>query len=354
MSPKSKFWGFSTLAVGLITIFLFLFNVWGVWDKTGCLIKPDLIAENAQLKTENERLTGKIDGLKKQNKSLKTLLDAYEHNYIALKDAAGNCNKIPSMLSVDLPGELTKERFEIRHLYHQMLSEKNSWDKYRQDEYKTILENTVEPVVVEIQGLKLEFKENMEYFSELESALKLHKRLIRDVRLFHDEIKFQKKQLYAQQPYELFDLKFKLAPFTRESALVDALQQAMSALSAGIYQQEAVAVLDRIGDEFTKPIQQLYEQQLETTEIPVLNKYNYNFYTLFGKKLMDYSVTLAEQSAIPLDSSAFGELDFFNRQISESLYDLYQVGQNEAIDPNYLDVDELEQILYTGLIREHS
>ena len=346
MSPKSKFWGFSTLAVALITIFLFLFNIWGVRDKSWCLIKPDLIAQNAQIKTENERLIGKVDGLKKQNKRLKTLLDAYEHNCIALKDAAGNCNKMPSILSVDLPGELTKERFEIRHLYRQMLGEKNSWDKYQQDKYKTILESTVEPVVVEIQGLKLEFEENMEYFSELESALKLHKRLIRDIRLFHDEIKFQKKQLYAQQPYELYDLKFKLAPFTLESALVDALQQAMSALSAGIYEQEAVAVLDRIGDEFTKPIQQLYEHQLETTEVPVLSKYNYNFYTLFGKKLMDYSVTLAEQSAIPLDSSAFGELDFFNRRISESLYDLYQVGQDEAINPINLDVNELERILH--------
>ena len=181
----------------------------------------------------------------------------------------------------------------------------------------------------------------------MEDALKLHKRLIRDIRLFHDEIKFQKRQLYAQQPYELYDLKFKLAPFTLESALVDALQQAMSALSAGIYEQEAVAVLDRIGDEFTKPIQQLYEHQLETTEVPVLSKYNYNFYTLFGKKLMDYSVTLAEQSAIPLDSSAFGNLDFFNRRISESLYDLYQVGQDEAINPMYLDVNELERILHS-------
>jgi hypothetical protein len=72
------------------------------------------------------------------------------------------------------------------------------------------------------------------------------------------------------------------------------LQQAMSALSAGIYQQEAVEVLDRIGDEFTKPIQQLYEQQQDTTASPVPTKYNYNFYTVFGKKLLDYSDTLAQ------------------------------------------------------------
>jgi hypothetical protein len=61
--------------------------------------------------------------------------------------------------------------------------------------------------------------------------------------------------------------------------------------------------------------------------------------------VLDYSDSLAEQSAIPLDSAAFGELDIFNRRISESLYDLYQIGQDEAIDPNHLDVDELEKIL---------
>jgi uncharacterized protein YjaG (DUF416 family) len=272
-------------------------------------------------------------------------LDAYENNFIALKDAAGNCNQIQSMLPIDLPAELGHERFEIRQIYRQMLGEKKRWDQYQQEQYKNILERTVEPVVVEIQDLNLANEENLEYFQELESALKLHRRLIRDVRLFHDEIQFQKKQRHAQQPYELYDLKFKLGPFTRESALVDALQQAMSALSAGIYQQEAVSVLDRIGEEFTKPIQQLYDQQLDTTESPVPTQYNYNFYTVFGKKLIDYSDTLAVQSSITLGPSALGELDFFNRQLSESLYDLYQVGQDEAINPAHLDLDELEQVL---------
>jgi hypothetical protein len=32
--------------------------------------------------------------------------------------------------------------------------------------------------------------------------------------------------------------------------------------------------------------------------------------------------------------------------MSEDLYDLYLAGQDNAIDPDYLDVDELEQILY--------
>jgi hypothetical protein len=164
-----------------------------------------------------------------------------------------------------------------------------------------------------------------------------------------NEIQYQKKQLHDQQEYELYDLKFKLGPFARVSALVDALQQAMSVLSAGIYQQEAVEVLDRIGDEFTKPIQQLYEQQQDTTETPspVPTKYNYNFYAVFGKKLMDYSDSLAAQSSITLGSSAFGELDFFNRRLSDSLYDLYLVGQDEAINPTDLDLEELEQVLHS-------
>jgi hypothetical protein len=347
MSQKPKFWGILACIAALIAIFMFLFNVKETKDKAWQLIKPNLIEENADLKNENERLMSKIAGLKKQNMSLKKYLDAYENNFIELKNAARNCNRIQSMLPIDLPEELTKERFEIRQIYRQMLSEKKRWDQYQQEQYKNILESTVEPVVVESQGLNLENEENMEYFLELESALKLHKRLIRDVRLFHDEIQFQKKQLRAQQLYELYDLKFKLGPFARESALVDALQQAMSALSAGIYQQEAVEVLARIGDEFTKPIQQLYEQQLATTESPVPNKYYYNLYAVFGKKLMDYSDTLAQQSSITLGPSAFGELDFFNRRLSESLYDLYQVGQEEAINPTHLDLDELEQVLHS-------
>jgi hypothetical protein len=346
MSQKSKFWGLSALIAALIAFFLFLFNVGGTKNKAWHLIKPDLLQENAKLINANEQLMSQIESLKKQKKSLKKYLDAYENNFIALKKAAANCNQIQSMASIDLPPDITKEPFEIRHIYRQMLGEKQRWDQYQQEKYKSILEGTVEPVVVDSQGLNLDNEENRGYFLELEDALKLHRRLIRDIRVFHDEIKFQQEQLRAQQPYELYDLKFRLAPFTRESALVDALQQAMSALSAGIYEQEALAVLDRIGDEFTKPIQQLYEQQLDTPEASVSVSYNYNFYTLFNKKLMDYSDSLAEQSAIPLGPAAFGELDFFRRRMSETLYDLYQVGQDEAIDPRYLDVDELEQILY--------
>ena len=347
MSRKSKFLGITAGAALLIVIFMFLFNVKGSKDKLWQLFKPELIEENAELKNENERLMREVADLTQQNLSLSKYLDAYEKNFIALKDASGKLNQYKSLLAIDLPDALTKERFEVRQHYLQMRSEKKRWDQYQQEQYKDILQSTVEPEVIGSQGLNLIDEENIDYFLEMESALKLHRRLIRDVRLFHDEIQYQKKQLHAQQPYELYDLKFKLGPFTRESALVDAMQQAMSALSAGIYEQEAVEVLDRIGDEFTKPIQQLYEQQLETAEFPAPLKYNYNFYTVFGKKLMDYSDTLARQSAITLGPSAFGELDFFNRQMSESLYDLYQVGQDEDINPTHLDLDELEQVLHS-------
>ena len=311
-------------------------------------IQPELFLENAKLKKARAGLTRQIEDLKKQNQRLKTLLAAYEHNFIALNDGAGSGNQIQSLPPIDLPAPIAQERFEIRQLYRQIHLEKHRWDHYQQEQYQNILEGTLEPVVIASQDLELECEENREYFLEMERALKLHKRLIRDVRLFHDEINFQKTQLNAQQPYELYDLKFKLAPFARESALVDALQQAMSALSAGIYEQEAMEVLDRVGDEFTNPIERLYEQQRDTVEPTVAKDYNYNYYTLFGQKLMDYADSLAQQSDIPLGSSAFGELDYFNRRLSESLYDLYLAGLEEAVDSNYLDMDELEQILPHG------
>ena len=347
MLQSRKFWVVLVWAATLLTIFICLFSINGTREKALQLIKPDLIEENGHLKNENAYLKSELDGLNKLNRSLRKYLDLYEINFIELKDAVKDCYPIKSMFPDDFPEELISERFEIRQLFLELLSEKKRWDQYQQAQFEGILEKTLEPVVIESQSLKLENKENMQYFLELESALKLHKRLIRDVRLFHDEIQYQKQQLHTQQEYELYDLKFKLDPFARESALVDALQQAMSALSAGIYQQEAVEVLDRIGDEFTKPIQQLYEQQQDTTASPVPTKYNYNFYTVFGKKLLDYSDTLAQQSSITLGPSAFGELDFFNRRLSDSLYDLYQAGQYEAINPSHLELDGLEQVLYS-------
>ena len=348
MSQRLKFLAIFACMAGLTAIVMFYSNMDGTRENASQLIDPGLIEKNASLTNENERLRKKLANLHEQNMSLKKYLAAYETNFIALKDAAGNCCQIESILPADLPEGLTQEPFDIRQIYREMLNEKKRWDQYQQEQYETVLETTVEPHVIEAESLVLENNDNRGYFLELEGALRLHKRLIRDVRLFHDEIQYQKKQLLEQEPYQLYDLKFKLSPFARESALVDALQQAMSALSTGIYRQEAVAVLDRIGEAFTKPIHRLYEQQQNVAESPDPAKYNYNLYTVYGKKLMDYSDTLTQQSSITLGPSAFGELDFFNRRLFDSLYDLYQVGQDEAIDPSHLDIDELEQVLHSS------
>ena len=347
MSQLPKSWGIIACMVGLVAIFMFIFNVDETGIKAWRFIRPDLIAENASLTHENARLRGKIASLHEQNTSLTKYLEISENNFIALKDTAGNCCQTDAMLLADFPEGLAGERFEIRRIYHEMLNEKKRWDQYQQEQYENVLESRVEPLVSETRSLSLENEENREYLLELEGDLKLHKRLIRDVRLFHDEIQYQKKQLQERQPYQLYDLKFRLGPFAREAALTDALQQAMSALSAGVYQREAAEVLDRIGEAFTKPIQQICEQQQDAAESPVPTKYNYNLYAVYGKKLMDYSDTLVGQSAITLGPSAFGELDFFNRRLFDSLYDLYQVGQDEAIDPSHLDIDELEQVLHS-------
>jgi len=345
MTRSHKLWGVLVCIAILSAVFIFLLDINGTRQKAWQLIKPDLLEKNANLKNDNDYLKREIDSLNKLNRSLRKYLDVYEVNFIELKDAVRDCYPIESMFPNDFPEALTSERFEIRQLYRELLSEKKRWDQYQQAQYEGILEKTLEPVVIDSQGLKLENKEHMQYFLQLEAVLKLHRRLIRDVRLFHDEIQYQKKQRSAQQEYKLYDIKFKLAPFALESALTDALQQAMSALSAGIYQQEAVEVIDRIGEEFTKPIRQLYEQLQDSPESPIRTNYNYNLYTLYGKKLMDYSDTLSRQSSIMLAPSAFGELDFFNRRMAESLYDLYQVGQYENIDPENLDLEELERVI---------
>lgn len=343
-----KFWGKLAFLAALIAVIIFLLNLNETREEGWRLIKSDLIKENAELNHENELLKHQIAGLKNQNLSLKKYLDAYENNFIAIKDAAGNCDQTGSRLGADLPEGLTQESFEIRQIYRKMLNEKRRWNQYQQAQYKNVLESTVEPHEIEAQRLSFENEANRDYFLELENALNLHKRLIRDVRLFHDEIQYQKKQLQAQRPYQLYDIKFKLAPFARESALVDALQQAMSAMSSGIYQSQAEEVLDRIGEALTEPIQQLSEQQLDATQSPVHTQYNFNLYAVYGKKLMDYSDTLTRQSSITLGPLAFGELDFFNRRLYDQLYDLYRVGQDEAIDPSRLDLNELEQVLYSS------
>ena len=343
LSPKSGcIYAFITI---LIAAFAVLLDIDGTIDQIGQLFKPEMVRENSSLKAENEKLKNELTKLEKQNASLRNDLDEYEKNESELKAAAADCNRIESMVAPDLPAGLKQERFEIRRLYRKLIGEKKRWDQYLQQKYAGILEDPIEPRVVDSQSLNLENDENLDHFVRLEKSLALHRRLIRDVRLFHDELQYQKEQRNARQEYELYDLKFDLPPFARESALTDAMQQAMSALSVGIYQEETVDVLNRIREEFTKPIQQLYAQLNATNESGVTARYNYDLYTVYGKKLMEYSDSLARQSAITLAPSAFGELDYFNRLMFESLYDLYEVGQYERIDPKDLDLEELERVI---------
>jgi hypothetical protein len=345
MSHSPKFWRIVTFSTGIVTGFIFLLYAGGAIDGIWRFFKPELFRENLNLTDENERLKQKITGLERQNSRLTSYLDIYEQDLADLRAAAENCIQIKSMLPADLPTELTTERFEIRQLYRELSAEKQRWDRYQQAKYEGILEDTIEPRLVDSQSLNLENEDNRDYFAGLEKGLALHRTLIRDVRLFHDEIQFQKEQRNSRQDYELFDLKFQLPPFARESALADALQQAMSALSAGIYQEEAVEVLERVGAELTRPIRHLNEHVYTDTGSSDTTLYNYDLYTVYGKKLMQYSDSLSQQSAIVLAPSAFGELDFFNRQLFNSLYDLYEIGQEATIDPEKLDLDELERVI---------
>ena len=169
-----KFCGKLAFLAALITILLFLLSLDEKRGKAWQLISSDLNTEIAELKHENELLKRNIDDLKIQNLSLKKHLDAYEDNFIALKDAAGNCYQIDSKLAADLPEGLTQEHFEIRQIYRKMLNEKRRWDQYQQAQYKSILEKTVEPHVIEVQALSLENEDNREYF--LESARRFRRR----------------------------------------------------------------------------------------------------------------------------------------------------------------------------------
>lgn len=345
MSLSPKTWCIFAFITILIATFAVLLNIDGTIDQIGRLFKPEMVRENSSLKAKIKKLKHEHTQLEKQNESLRNDPDEYEKNLSELKAAAADCNRTESMVALDLPAGLKQERFKVRRLYRKLIAEKKRWDQYLQQKYAGILEDTIEPRVIDSQSLNLENDENLDHFVGLEKSLALHRRLIRDVRLFHDEIQYQKKQRNARQEYELYDLKFDLPPFARESALTDAMQQAMSALSVGIYQEEPVEVLNRISEEFTKPIQQLYAQLNATNESGVTARYKYDLYTVYGKKLMEYSDSLARQSAITLAPSAFGELDYFNRRMFESLYDLYEVGQYERIDPRDLDLEELERVI---------
>lgn len=102
-------------------------------------------------------------------------------------------------------------------------------------------------------------------------------------------------------------------------------------------------MIERLCDEFLKPVRKLYDQHLYADQPSAQINYNYKIYVLFAKKLMNHSGTLLRQSSINLVSSSLGELDYINRLLSKSFDDLYQFGQNEPIAPAYLDLEELER-----------
>jgi hypothetical protein len=306
-------------------------------------IRSDLLTANDKLRSRNEKLIQEMAALEKQNQDLKQALVDQTIQFSMLNEASKRAWIPGTIPEGESGGPLDEASFLNRQIYQALLAEKKRWDASQQLQYRDILESTLEPAIVDSRYLNFENDENRERFLEIEKALNLHKRLIRDIRLFHDEVQFRQKQLPSDPSYALYDLKFNLEPFARESAIADALQQAMSAIGAGIYSREAAQVLDRLGEAFVKPIQELSQWLEDPTDASGPSPYNYNFYIVFGKKLMNYADTLAGQSMLPLAPPALGELDFFSRRIAQSLVQLQEAGGEGSIDPALLDVEALEQ-----------
>ena len=306
-------------------------------------ICSDLLNANAELKTENEKLADEIEGLLKQNQRLKKSLVSRTIQFSMLSDLVREPRQSSPNDSQGFLQVLNNESFLNQQIYRALLAEKKRWDAYHQTQYQNILENTIEPAVVDSQYLIFEDEKNRQVFLEIENTLNLYKRLIRDVRLFHDEVQYRQQRIQEDPSYELYDLKFNLEPFARESAITDALQQAMSAMGAGIYPQDAAQVLDRLGTEIIIPIQELSEWLEDPKDSSAPQPYNYNFYIVFGKKLIGYADTLARQSMVPLAPSALGELDFFSRRINQSLLQLYEAGVQGNLESTLLDMEVFEE-----------
>jgi len=335
------FWSlFILIAVGIV---MHSARKGGLVEMIRFYICSDLLTVNADLKTENEKLTEEIEGLLKQNQRLKKDLVSRTIQFSMLSEISREPRQTSINHSQNFMQDLGNESFLNQQIYRALLAEKKRWDEYHQAQYQNILESTLEPAVVDSQYLIFEEEKNRETFLEIENTLNLYKRLIRDVRLFHDEAQYRQQQIQEDPSYELYDLKFNLEPFARESAIADAMQQAMSAMGAGLYPQDAAQVLDRLGMEIIKPIQELSEWLEDPKDSTAPEPYNYNFYIVFGKKLINYADTLARQSLVPLAPSALGELDFFSRRMSQSLVRLYEAGGQGILDSTLLDVQALEE-----------
>lgn len=334
------FW--SLLGLFVLAVVMYSTGKGGLVETVGSYIRSDLLTANTGLKIENEKLAEEMEGLQKQNRRLKKDLVGRAIEPPMLNEAAGEPRQSGITPSQDLLESLDNESLLNQQIYRALLVEKNRWDEYHQAQYRDILESTLEPAVVDSQYLIFEDERNREHFLEIENTLNLYKRLIRDIRLFHDEVRYRQQQIPEDPSYELYDLKFNLEPFARESAISDAMQQAMSAMGAGVYPQEASQVLDRLGEAFIEPIQELSDWLEDPTESSGPGPYNYNFYVVFGIKLINYAEMLARQSLIPLAPSARGELDFFSRRMTQSLVQLYEASDQGSIDATHLDMQALE------------
>jgi hypothetical protein len=338
---KVAFWFIFSLLV--LAVVIYFVGKGDLLEKVRSHIRSDLVTANAKLVAENEKYKDKIDLLQKQIHLLEKALVSRTIQFSSLDDATLDTRESKINYSMDPLENLDQESFLNQQIYRALRAERKRWDVYQQTQYQDILESTLEPAVVDSQYLNFEDQDSREAFLEIENALNLHKRLIRDIRLFHDEVQYRQKRLDEDPFYQLYDLKFNLEPFARESAIADALQQVMSAMGAGIYPQESAQVLDRLGQAFIQPIQDLSEWLEDPAETVKPRLYNYNFYIVFGKKLMNYADTLARQSFIPLAPSAIGELDFFSRRIAQSLVQLREAGGQGALDSTLLDMETLER-----------
>ena len=338
---KVAFWSFFSLFV--LAAVIYAVSKGGLLEKARSHIRSDLLTANAKLSVENEKYKEKIEQLQKQIHLLEKALVSRTIQFSSLDEVTLGTRESRPDYSMDPLERLDEESFLNQQIYRALRAERKRWDAYQQTQYQDILESTLEPAVVDSQYLAFEDQNSREAFLEIENALNLHKRLIRDIRLFHDEVQYRQKRLPEDPSYQLYDLKFNLEPFARESAMADSLQKAMSAMGAGIYPRESAQVLDRLGGAFIEPIQELAGWLEGPTDSKGPGPYNYNFYIVFGKKLINYADTLARQSLIPLAPQALGELDFFSRRITQGLVQLYEAGGQGNIDSTLLDMETLTQ-----------